>query len=115
MTIRYRYTVEGADGFERYHGAHAPDFLRGLYFSMLRIRRIEEEIERRYHQELRWWDLDDPELGRIRMQYVLFRLSATPGAIRWAGRPHGADTDAVLTELGLTADELSTLREAGAL
>ncbi|MGQ4362028.1 CaiB/BaiF CoA transferase family protein [Streptomyces sp. SAS_272] len=59
--------------------------------------------------------VDDPELGRIRMQNVLFRLSATPGAIRWAGRPHGADTDAVLTELGLTADELSTLREAGAL
>ncbi|MDX3310259.1 CaiB/BaiF CoA transferase family protein [Streptomyces sp. NPDC054884] len=59
--------------------------------------------------------VDDPELGRIRMQNVLFRLSATPGAIRWAGRPHGADTDAVLAELGLTADELSTLREAGAL
>ncbi|MDX5563510.1 CoA transferase [Streptomyces sp. ID05-04B] len=59
--------------------------------------------------------VDDPELGPIRMQNVLFRLSATPGAIRWAGRPHGADTDAVLTELGLTADELSTLREAGAL
>ncbi|MDX3576386.1 MULTISPECIES: CoA transferase [unclassified Streptomyces] len=59
--------------------------------------------------------VDDPELGRIRMQNVLFRLSATPGAIRWAGRPHGADTDAVLTELGLTAAELSTLREVGAL
>ena len=32
----------------------------------------------------------------IRMQNVLFRLSETPGAIRWAGRPHGADTDEVL-------------------
>ncbi len=30
-------------------------------------------------------------------------VRGTPGAIRWAGRPHGADTDAVLTELGLTA------------
>ena len=37
--------------------------------------------------------VDDPELGPLRMQNVLFRLSATPGAIRWAGRPHGADTD----------------------
>ena len=46
--------------------------------------------------------VDDPELGPLRMQNVLFRLSATPGAIRWAGRPHGADTDTVLTELGLT-------------
>ncbi|MFJ8105309.1 CaiB/BaiF CoA transferase family protein [Streptomyces sp. NPDC096132] len=59
--------------------------------------------------------VDDPELGRIRMQNVLFRLSATPGAIRWTGRPHGADTDEVLTELGLTAADLSALREEGAL
>ncbi|MFI5682649.1 CaiB/BaiF CoA transferase family protein [Streptomyces sp. NPDC051636] len=59
--------------------------------------------------------VDDPELGPLRMQNVLFRLSATPGAIRWAGRPHGADTEAVLTELGLTADELRALREEGAL
>ncbi|MFF7126998.1 MULTISPECIES: CaiB/BaiF CoA transferase family protein [unclassified Streptomyces] len=57
----------------------------------------------------------DPELGPLRMQNVLFRLSATPGAIRWAGRPHGADTDAVLTELGLTPAELRALREEGAL
>ncbi|MDI1455530.1 CoA transferase [Streptomyces sp. ATE26] len=59
--------------------------------------------------------VDDPELGRLRMQNVLFRLSGTPGAIRWAGRPHGADTDAVLTELGLGPDELRALREEGAL
>ncbi|WP_317442800.1 CoA transferase [Streptomyces collinus] len=59
--------------------------------------------------------VDDPELGPLRMQNVLFRLSATPGAIRWAGRPHGADTDAVLTELGLTPAELRALREEGAL
>ncbi|GAB7107741.1 CoA transferase [Streptomyces phaeofaciens JCM 4814] len=59
--------------------------------------------------------VDDPELGPLRMQNVLFRLSATPGAIRWAGRPHGADTESVLTELGLTSTELTALREAGAL
>ncbi|WP_405993941.1 CaiB/BaiF CoA transferase family protein [Streptomyces sp. NBC_00986] len=59
--------------------------------------------------------VDDPELGPLRMQNVLFRLSATPGAIRWTGRPHGADTDTVLSELGLTEAELTTLRQAGAL
>ncbi|MFF3163206.1 CaiB/BaiF CoA transferase family protein [Streptomyces sp. NPDC003273] len=59
--------------------------------------------------------VDDPELGPLRMQNVLFRLSGTPGAIRWAGRPHGADTDAVLTELGLGPDEMRALREEGAL
>ncbi|MEV6511642.1 CoA transferase [Streptomyces sp. NPDC051642] len=59
--------------------------------------------------------VDDPELGPLRMQNVLFRLSATPGAIRWTGRPHGADTDTVLTELGLTDTELTALRQEGTL
>ncbi|MFI1399170.1 CaiB/BaiF CoA transferase family protein [Streptomyces sp. NPDC020681] len=60
-------------------------------------------------------EVPDPELGPIRMQNVLFRLSETPGAIRWAGRPHGADTDAVLTELGLTGADITALRTQGAL
>jgi pyruvate dehydrogenase E1 component alpha subunit len=51
MTVRYSYKGEGARGFERLHGTHPPEFLLGLHFAMLRIRRIEEEIERRYHQD----------------------------------------------------------------
>ena len=51
MPIRYPYKGEGAEGFHQYHALHSPEFLRGLYVSMLRIRRIEEEIERRYHQD----------------------------------------------------------------
>jgi crotonobetainyl-CoA:carnitine CoA-transferase CaiB-like acyl-CoA transferase/enterochelin esterase-like enzyme len=57
--------------------------------------------------------LDDPELGPLRMQNVPFRLSLTPGAIRFAGRPHGADTDAVLSSLGLSAVEIGSLRARG--
>ena len=56
---------------------------------------------------------DDPDLGPLRMQNVLFRLSATPGEVRWAGRGHGADTDEVLGELGLFADEIARLRADG--
>ncbi|MCG7529226.1 CoA transferase [Streptomyces sp. OfavH-34-F] len=55
-------------------------------------------------------EIDDPELGPLRMQNVLFRLSRTPGAIRWAGRPHGADTEEILTELGLSGPEIEALR-----
>lgn len=58
-------------------------------------------------------EVDDPDLGRLRMQNVLFRLSENAGAIRWAGRRHGADTDAVLAELGLEAAEIARLRAAG--
>ncbi|MFF3321797.1 CaiB/BaiF CoA transferase family protein [Streptomyces sp. NPDC002889] len=60
-------------------------------------------------------EVPDPELGPLRMQNVLFRLSETPGAIRWAGRPHGADTDEVLAELGLTPADITALRTRGAL
>jgi crotonobetainyl-CoA:carnitine CoA-transferase CaiB-like acyl-CoA transferase len=56
--------------------------------------------------------VDDTELGPLRMQNVLFRLSDNPGAVRWAGRPHGADTDAVLRELGCDAGEIARLRLA---
>jgi len=39
------------------------------------------------------------EVDGTPMQGLVARLSATPGRIRWAGRPLGADTDDVLDEL----------------
>ncbi|MEU4570512.1 CoA transferase [Micromonospora sp. NPDC023956] len=58
----------------------------------------------------------DPDLGSIRMQNVLFRMSGTPGAIRFTGRALGADTDQVLGgELGIGADRLAALRDRGVL
>jgi crotonobetainyl-CoA:carnitine CoA-transferase CaiB-like acyl-CoA transferase len=55
----------------------------------------------------------EDELGALRMPNVVSRLSDTPGEIRHAGRVHGADTDAVLAELGVGPDELARLREGG--
>ena len=58
----------------------------------------------------------DEELGPIRMQNVMFRLSATPGRIRFAGRKVGADTEAVLSEcLGIGPERVTELRAKGAL
>jgi crotonobetainyl-CoA:carnitine CoA-transferase CaiB-like acyl-CoA transferase len=59
--------------------------------------------------------VDDPDLGRMLMQNVLFRLSSTPGSVRWTGRAHGADTDEVLAELGLSDDDIARLRKDGAV
>jgi len=59
--------------------------------------------------------VDDDELGPVKMQNVLFRLSETPGGIRWSGRPHGHDTDEVLDEIGITAEQRAALRERGIL
>lgn len=55
--------------------------------------------------------VDDPDLGPMAMQNVLCRLSDTPGEIRWSGRAHGADTEAVLAELGVA--DVAALRERG--
>ncbi|MET9063746.1 CaiB/BaiF CoA transferase family protein [Streptosporangium sandarakinum] len=57
--------------------------------------------------------VEDPELGPLRMQNVMFRLSDTPGEIRWTGRAHGADTIGVLTEAGLSPAEIEALRDKG--
>ena len=54
--------------------------------------------------------VDDPDLGPVRMQNVLFKLSATPGSIRHSGRALGADTDEVLEEVGVSAERRAELR-----
>ena len=51
MTIRYPYKGHGAGGFDRVSHSHSTAQLVAWYRAMLRIRRIEEEIERRYHQD----------------------------------------------------------------
>ncbi len=54
----------------------------------------------------------DPELGDIKMQNVMFRMSETPGGIRWTGRRLGEDNEAIFCdELGLSRDELAALRD----
>jgi crotonobetainyl-CoA:carnitine CoA-transferase CaiB-like acyl-CoA transferase len=59
--------------------------------------------------------VQDEDLGPVRMPNLLFRMSQTPGGIRHTGRAHGADTEAVLGELGLDGDRIAALRDAGAI
>lgn len=58
-------------------------------------------------------EVPDAELGLIRMQNILFRLSDTPGEIRWAGPPLGAHTAQVLAGYGVDTARLAELRTAG--
>jgi crotonobetainyl-CoA:carnitine CoA-transferase CaiB-like acyl-CoA transferase len=59
--------------------------------------------------------VEDPRLGPVRMPNVLYRMSATPGEIRWTGRQQGADNDTVYRELGLTEAELAELSAKGVI
>ncbi|GGO63594.1 CaiB/BaiF CoA transferase family protein [Nonomuraea cavernae] len=58
-------------------------------------------------------EVPDEELGEVTMQNVLFRLSDTPGEVRWPGRSLGRDTDEVLAELSYGPAEIAELREKG--
>lgn len=58
----------------------------------------------------------DDDLGDVLQHNVLFRMSETPGGIRFTGRGHAADTDEVLTErLELTPERIEDLRARGIL
>lgn len=59
--------------------------------------------------------VDDPDLGPIAMQNVMFRLSRTPGRVRWVGRRHGADTEEVMAELGFDDQTRDRLRREGVI
>ncbi|MEV4579136.1 CoA transferase [Nonomuraea jabiensis] len=60
-------------------------------------------------------EVPDEELGSVTLQNVLFRLSDTPGEIRWPGRRLGRDTDEVLAELDYTGEAIAALREEGVI
>ncbi|WP_241238330.1 CaiB/BaiF CoA transferase family protein [Nocardioides pantholopis] len=55
-------------------------------------------------------EVDDADLGPLLQHNVMWRMSETPGSIRFTGRAHGEDTETVLGELGLSADEVADLR-----
>jgi crotonobetainyl-CoA:carnitine CoA-transferase CaiB-like acyl-CoA transferase len=60
--------------------------------------------------------VDDEDLGPLKMQNLLFRLGASPGGIRFAGRGLGQDSDAVYSQrLGLDSRRLAELRADGAI
>jgi crotonobetainyl-CoA:carnitine CoA-transferase CaiB-like acyl-CoA transferase len=59
--------------------------------------------------------VEDGSLGTVRMPGMVARLSDTPGRIEFTGGAHGADTDSVLGELGLSPEEIADLREQGAV
>lgn len=58
-------------------------------------------------------DVTDAELGRVTMMAPSVRLSRTPGEIRFTGRHLGADTRAVLTELGHSPQRIAAWEADG--
>jgi crotonobetainyl-CoA:carnitine CoA-transferase CaiB-like acyl-CoA transferase len=59
--------------------------------------------------------VEDPELGPIKMQNTLFRLSETPGDVRWSGPTIGEHNEEVYGDLGIGKQELDELSGKGIL
>jgi len=61
-------------------------------------------------------EIEDPALGTIKMQNVMYRLSDTPGQLKWTGREKGADTREVLrVDLKLSDAQIDKLIELGVI
>ncbi|HTW18529.1 MAG TPA: CoA transferase [Nocardioides sp.] len=56
-------------------------------------------------------EVEDDDLGPILQHNVMWRMSESPGRIRFTGRAIGQDTDEVLRELGYSAEEISNLKD----
>src|SRR5690606_38418153 len=51
--------------------------------------------------------VEDETFGPMKMQNVMWRMGRTPGRIRATGRALGEDTDELLTEAGLTEEQIA--------
>ena len=60
-------------------------------------------------------DLDHPEAGTVKQVGFPVKLSETPGAVRRFAGLKGADTDAILADLGYSPEETAGLRDAGSV
>ncbi len=60
-------------------------------------------------------EVDDEDLGPVLQHNVMWRLSASPGRIRFTGRALGQDTDEILAELGYSASDITELKKSEAV
>jgi crotonobetainyl-CoA:carnitine CoA-transferase CaiB-like acyl-CoA transferase len=62
-----------------------------------------------------WAEIDHPVAGRFRTMTAPFSMSATPPQVRGPGPEVGEHTAAVLREMGIDADRVASLADAGVL
>jgi formyl-CoA transferase len=100
--ISERTTEEVVEAFEEANAAITP------------IYNIEDIMQDPQYQALNSIiTVNDPELGPIKMQNILFRLSETPGEVKWSGPQLGKHNEEVYRELGIDEERLEKLKAEG--
>ena len=84
--------------------------------SAVRVRTIDELFrEEQVHANEMLVDVDDPELGTLRMQGVTPGMSRTPGKVFRTGPALGSSNEDVYSDLGLTAEQIAALKARGVI
>lgn len=84
--------------------------------SAVRVRTIDELFrEEQVHANEMLVDVDDPELGTLRMQGVTPGMSRTPGKVVRTGPALGSSNEDVYSDLGLTAEQIAALKARGVI
>lgn len=60
-------------------------------------------------------EVPDRDLGTLLQHNVMWRMSKTPGSIKFTGRGLGEDSENVLQEIGYDRDEIESFKESGAV
>lgn len=58
-------------------------------------------------------ELDDSKMGKIQVQGIPVKMSATPGAVKTSAPELGQDNEGIYSEIGLTEEDMKSLREKG--
>lgn len=115
---RMEYRDELDRIFQQFMDAHALDEVLGAFARengaigpIYSVEQIFEDTQMRARDAIA--EVSDQDFGTVRMQNVVPRLTRNPGRIRWAAKDLGADTDAILADLGYSAAEVAAFRENG--
>jgi len=84
--------------------------------SAVRVRTIDELFEEeQVHANKMLIDVEDAELGTLKMQGVTPGFSRTPGNVHKTGPALGEANDAVMREIGLTDEQIAALKDKGVI
>ncbi len=90
---------------------HKADVVAGPIYD---VSQIFEDPQVKFRETLR--EIQDPDLGKVRLQNIVPKFTRNPGKIRWLGKQRiGVDTPEVMRELGYANKDIKRLESEGVI